>query len=167
MRKLFLLLLLCGACQQKKTLSQQLTITFTNHLQTLDPTVSLDSIHILWNIPVTQKLSRVIDDTVYVREYSRIKSQLASAQAKQDKDSIEFYNYEIAVLERGIDSVSKAIEQGDTTHRYGSLIACQYFLRKNNRSFADSTLLFIDSTHTIRYTEYMDSSIARTITANK
>jgi len=169
MRKLPLLILLCSlmACKEKKTLSQHLTLTFTDHLQTIDPNTTLDSIHILWNIPVTQRLSRVIDDTVYIREYNRIKSQLAGALTKQDKDSIEFYNYEIAVLEKGIDSVTKSIELGDTTHRYGSLIACEYFLKKNNRSFTDSTLLFVDSTHTLRYTEYLDSALARTITANK
>ena len=165
MRKLPLLLalaLLLASCQQKKTLKEQLTTAFTNHLSTLQPNATLDSIRVIWNTPATERLGRIIDDSVYVREYNRIKDQLASATSKNDKDSMEFYRYEIAVLERGIDSVSKSIALGDTTRRYGSLLACAYYLTIDGKHLADSTLLFIDSTHVLRYTWVMDSSIAKT-----
>jgi len=56
----------------------------------------LDSVHILLNAKVTEKLRRIIDDSVYIREI-------------------------------------------------------------------DSTMVFIDSTSTMRYTEYMDSAIGRTV----
>ena len=163
MRKFILLTSLCilQSCRHK-TFNEQLTVAFSNHLKDLDPDASLDSVRILWRTPVNQRLGRIIDDTVYVREYHRIRMQLASAESKGDRDSVAFYRYEIAVLEHGIDSVSKSIGQGDTIRQYGSLIACAYFLKKNNKTISDSTLIYLDSAHVLRYTAYMDSSIART-----
>src|SRR5258706_14121673 len=101
-----------------KTLPEQLLVAFSNHLNKLDPNVTLDSVRIIWSTPVTEKLARTIDDTIYVREYNRIRMQLASALIKRDRDSIAFYRYEINVLERSIDSISRSIDQGDTVHRY-------------------------------------------------
>lgn len=164
MRKLLLAsLLLLPACREKAALDVQLASAFGSHLKRLDPAASLDSIRILWQTPVNERLGVVINDTVYVREYNRINAQMASAQIKNDKDSIAFYRYEIRVLQQGIDSISKSIPQTDTTRRFGSLIACEYFLRKDGRTFTDSTLLYLDSASALRYTAYMDSSIARTL----
>src|SRR5580693_8963225 len=93
---------------QHKTFNDQLTDAFTNHLKDLDPDAVLDSVHILWRTPVNQKLARIIDDTIYVREYYRIRMELAGAQARNDKDSVAFCRYEISVLEHNIDSISKS-----------------------------------------------------------
>jgi hypothetical protein len=82
---------------------------------------------------------------------------------KNDKDSIAFYRYEINALERGIDSISKSIPHTDTLHRFGSLISCAFFLRKGDKTISDSTLIYLDSAHYLRYTDYMDSSISRSI----
>lgn len=150
------------ACSQKKSLTTQLTEAFSNHLTRIDSTITLDSVKIIWNVPVNERLGRIIDDTVYVREYNRIKIQLAGAAAKNDRDSMAFYRYEIRVMEHEIDSIAKAIGTGDTTHNYGSLVACAYYLKSNDRVIKDSTLLYIDSTNKLRYTGFMDSSIART-----
>jgi hypothetical protein len=149
-----------------KSLTEQLAGAFSNHLNHIDPNASLDSVRIIWSTPVNERLARTIDDTLYVREYNRIRWQLASALAKSNRDSVAFYRYEIHVLERGIDSISKSIEHGDTTHRYGSLISCAYYLKKNNKAISDSTLIFLDSAYVLRYTGYMDSSIARTTKSN-
>jgi hypothetical protein len=145
-----------------KTFNDQLTVAFANHLRNFDPDVVLDSVHILWRTPVNQRLARIIDDTVYVREYYRIRMELASAQANNDKDSIAFCRYEIWVFERNIDSISKSISEADTTHQYGSLLSCAYSLHKNNKAITDSTLIYLDSSHVLRYTAYMDTSISRT-----
>jgi len=150
------------ACTQKKPLTTQLTTAFGNHLARIDSTITLDSVKIIWSTPVNERLGRVIDDTVYVREYNRIKWQLAGAAAKNDRDSMAFYRYEIRVMEHEIDSIGKAIGQGDTTRSYGSLVACAYYLKRNEKAIKDSTLLYIDSAGALRYTGYMDSSIART-----
>jgi len=85
------------------------------------------------------------------------------AMMKNDKDSIAFYRYEINALERGIDSISKSIPHTDTLHRFGSLISCAFFLRKGDKTISDSTLIYLDSAHYLRYTDYMDSSISRSI----
>jgi hypothetical protein len=156
------------SCEGKthKTFNEQLTIAFSNHLKNLDSVASLDSVRILWITPVNQRLGRIIDDTIYMREYYQIRMQLARAEAKNDKDSIAFCRYEIGVLEHNIDSISKSIGQGDTTHRYGTLLSCKYFLKKNNKAIADSTLIYLDSTQVLRYTAYMDSSIAKTTRVN-
>ena len=165
MRKLFFsifILLSVASCRHKQTLTEQLNVTFSKHLKQIDSAVALDSVHILWNISFTERLGRIIDDSIYLREYERIKTQLANAQQKNDKDSIEFYQYEISYMEKEIDSVSKSIEKGDTIHRYGYLVGCAYYLKKNNKAKMDSTILFIDSAAVIRYTEYMDSALSRT-----
>ncbi|HVU94360.1 MAG TPA: hypothetical protein VHE34_04015 [Puia sp.] len=165
MRKCLPLAILAGAliaCTPKKPLTAQLTTAFTNHLARIDSTITLDSVRIIWNVPVNERLARIIDDTVYVREYNRVKAQLAGAAAKNDRDSMAFYRYEIRVMEHEIDSISKAIGKGDTTHSYGSLVACAYYLKNKDRAIKDSTLLYIDSAGVMRYTGFMDSSIART-----
>lgn len=169
MRKLLFLLALLSvllSCSHKKTLTEQLTVAFSNHLSRIGPDATLDSVHILWSVPVTEKLGRVIDDTLYVREYNRIRTQLAGARQKNDRDSIAFYNYEIKVMEHEIDSISTAIGQGDTTRHYGSLICAAYSLEKQGHTANDSTLLYLDSAGVLRYTWYMDSSIARTTRSN-
>src|ERR1700754_4803629 len=105
MRKLTLLpvlVLLLAACQQKKTLKEQLNLAFTNHLTAIEPGASVDSVRVIWSTPVNDRLSRVIDDTLYVRTYNRIKDQLAGALGKSDKDSIAFYRYELQVLQHSI-----------------------------------------------------------------
>jgi hypothetical protein len=158
-------LLLIVSCAHRKSLSEQLNDSFSNHLKKLDSSATLDSVHIQWNANVTEKLSRIIDDSVYVREYNRIQAQLSEALPKNDKDSIAFYRYEINYMEKEIDSVTKSIPQGDTTRRYGYLIGCAYYISKNQKTRVDSTLIFIDSTSTMRYTEYMDSAIGRTVRA--
>jgi predicted phosphohydrolase len=156
-------LLLIVSCAHRKSLSEQLNGSFTNHLERIDSLAVLDSVHILWNVRVTEKLGRIIDDSVYIREFTRIQAQLSNALPKNDKDSIAFYRYEINYMEKAIDSVTKSIDQGDTIHRYGYLIGCAYYITKNQKTKIDSTMVFIDSTSTMRYTEYMDSAIGRTV----
>src|SRR5258708_2098874 len=156
-------LLLIISCKYRNNLSTQLTNSFANHLKKIDSFAALDSVHILWNITVTQRLSRIIDDSVYIREFMRVQAQLSGAQRKNNKDSIDFYQYEINYMEQAIDSVTKSIARGDTTRKYGYLIDCASYITKNGKTKIDSTLVYIDTTSTIRYTEFMDSSIKRTI----
>lgn len=165
MRKCLPLAILAGAliaCTPKKNLTAQLTEAFGNHLSRIDSSITLDSVKIIWSTPVNERLTRIIDDTVYVREYNRIKAQLAGAAARNDRDSMAFYRYEIRVMEHEIDSIAKAIGEGDTTLSHGSLVACAYFLKSHDKAIKDSTLLYIDSAGVMRYTGFMDSSIART-----
>jgi hypothetical protein len=159
---LFVVLIGCG-CQHRRTLPESLTVIFADHLRQIDSAMTLDSVHVQWNVPVTEKMGRIFDDSIYVREYSRIKGQLAGALAMGNKDSIDFYQYEIHYMEKEIDSIGHGIGESDTVHRYGTLVGCAYYLRGNKKSFLDSTILFIDTTSTVRFTDFMDSALRRTV----
>jgi len=167
MRKLLVAifaLLLTISCKDHKTLSEQLNDSFANHLKKIDSLAVLDSVHILWNTPINQRLGRIIDDSIYIREFVSVQAQLTSAKQKNDNDSIEFYQSELSYMEKPIDSVTKSIALGDTTRRFGYLIGVAYYITKNQKTKVDSTIVTIDSASRMLYTEYMDSAIKRTIT---
>ena len=129
----------------------------------MDSLASLDSIHVLSKTTFTQKLGRIIDDSVYMREFVRIQGQMQHARIKNEKDSVAFFQYEINYMKEEIDSVTKLISLADSTHRYGLILGCAYYLSKSQKKKMDSTYLFLDSTSTLRFTEYMDSSLSRTL----
>ena len=159
---IFALLLVCG-CAHHRTLPESLTAIFADHLRRIDSAVALDSLHVQWTVPVTARMATVFDDSIYVREYTRIKGQLAGALVMGNKDSIDFYEYEIHYMEKEIDSIGHGIGGSDTVHRYGSLIGCAYYLSGNKKFSLDSTVIFVDTTSTVRFTDYMDSSLRRTV----
>src|ERR1700746_365855 len=122
MRKLldaFIALLVIVSCEHKKDLSEQLSNSFANHLKKIDSIAVLDSVHILWNVSITERLGRIIDDTFYIREFMGVQANLLSAKRKNDKDSIEIYEYEINVMKNPIDSLTKSIVRADTTRKFG------------------------------------------------
>jgi hypothetical protein len=151
------------SCKPKKSLEDQLNESFSNHLRKIDSSATIDSVHILWKTAVTQKLGAVIDDSVYMREFVRIQGQLLKARQKNEKDSIDFFKYEINYMKKEIDSVTKSILLADSTHNFGILLNCAYYITKNQKTKTDSTFIFLDPTSTLRYTEFMDSAIRRTI----
>lgn len=155
-------LLFCCGCHHPKNLPESLTTIFADHLRQIDSSMTLDSLQVLFKWPVTEKMGRIFDDSIYVREYSRIKGQLANALLAGNRDSIEFYQYEVHYMETEIDSIGRAISTGDTSHRYGTLVGCTYYLRRMQTSVMDTALVFIDTTSTVRYTDYLDSSLRRT-----
>lgn len=156
-------LLLCCGCHHPRTLPESLTNIFSDRLRLIDSAAALDSLHVQWRIPVTEKLGRTFDDSIYVREYTRVEAQLAAAFALGNKDSIEFYEYEIHYMEQEIDSIGRSIGQGDTTHRFGSLVGCTYYISGKMKKLMDSTVVFIDTTGTIRYTGFIDSALRRSV----
>jgi hypothetical protein len=156
--------LLIISCQPRKTLSEQLSEAFSNHLRNIDSSATLDSVHIVRYAAVTQRLGRIIDDSIYNRELMRLQAQLSGARGKNtDADSIRFYVYEINALQTQMDSVTRAIPMGDTTRRAGFLIDCSYYITRNGKKKIDSTVVYVDAGGTLRYTDYMDSSIRRTV----
>jgi len=153
------------ACRHPKTLPEQLKIVFDNHLQRIDEASVIDSIRILWKTAVNDRLGRIIDDSVYVREYSKVKMQLDNAKLKNDHDSIEIYEYEINHIQQVIDSISISIPKGDTLHSAGYLIGCAYYLTKGGIKKYDSTLVFLDTLNNLRFTEYLDTALSRSVKA--
>jgi hypothetical protein len=157
--------LLVISCTPRKNLPEQLGESFSSHLKRIDSSAILDSVHIIWNSPMTQRMGRIFDDSVYVREFMRIQAQLARSKQKNERDSVEFYQYEIGVMKKEVDSVTQSIAHSDTTHIFGYLIDCAFYIKKNEKTKIDSTIIFIDSTSTMRFTGFMDSSIRRTLKA--
>jgi len=155
-------LLLAISCKTRKSLSEQLSESFSNHLQKFDSSATLDSVHITWSIAVTQRLGRIVDDSVYNREGMRLQGQLSGAREKNNRDSIRFYLYEINALQTQMDSVTRSIPMGDTTHNVGYLVDCAYYITRSGKKRMDSTLVYIDQGGTLRYAEYLDSAIKRT-----
>jgi hypothetical protein len=66
-------------------------------------------------------------------------------------------------MEKEIDSIGNSIGQSDSTHRYGSLVGCSFYISKNMKRRMDSTIVFIDTTSTIRFTDFIDSALRRTV----
>jgi hypothetical protein len=161
-RIIVLAVLFCG-CSHHRTLPESLTSIFSDRLRRIDSAAILDSLHVRWNIPVTQKMGRIFDDSIYMREYSRVQSQLAGALSLGDRDSIAFYKYEIHYMEQEIDSIGHSIGLGDSTRRYGTVVGCSFYIRKNNKLKMDSTIVFIDTTSMIRFTDFIDSALRRTV----
>ncbi len=157
-----LALLMCG-CHHPHTLPQSLATIFSDHLRGIDSAATLDSVQVHWKVAIDQKHGRIFDDSIYVREYTRVKAQLAEALPIGNKDSIEFYEYEIHYMEQEIDSIGRSIPLGDTTHSFGTLVGTSFYIRKNNKFGIDSTLVFIDTASTVRFTEFLDSALRRTV----
>jgi hypothetical protein len=154
---------LIASCQQPETFSRQLDEKFDTHLKNIDPSATLDSLHILWKINLTQRFGRVIDDTIYIRELSKIQMQLINATQKHYKDSINFYQSEIDYMKSNTDSMAKQIDNGDSSRKYGYMMRCAYYITKNSKKIIDSTIIIIDSASKLQFTEIMDSSISQTI----
>ena len=63
------------SCTHQKNLSEQLNDSFADHLKKIDSLTTMDSVHLLWNTTVTEKLGRIFDDTAYLREFMRVQAQ--------------------------------------------------------------------------------------------
>ncbi len=160
---MILAILLSTSCKTRKSLSEQLTGSFATHLQKFDSAATLDSVHIIRYVAATQRLGRIVDDSIYNRELVRLQSQLSDAKGRGNRDTIKFYLYEINALQTQMDSVTRSIPMGDTTHNVGYLIDCSYYITRSGKKRMDSTLVYIDQGGILRYTEFLDSAIKRTI----
>ena len=81
----------------------------------------------------------MIDDTVYRAELSNVRRQLMHALRGTNKDSIRFYQEEVDLLVKEVDSVDKSVPEGDTLHRYGIVVALAFGVQKANKHRLDST----------------------------
>src|SRR5260370_11850984 len=85
-------LLLIISCKYRNNLSTQLTNSFANHLKKIDSFAALDSVHILWNITVTQILSRIIIDSLYINDLLIVQAQFSTAIPISKLHIIYFYH---------------------------------------------------------------------------
>ena len=152
------------SCREKSpTLSDQLKKNLISHLKKIDSVAVLDSIHIVYNVPLNEKLLKIIDDSGYSIQIRNVKAQLLAAKEKNDKKGIEIYQDELNYMDKVTDSVSQAILKADTTRELGRMISIAYTISKNQKTRLDSALFFIDSASNLIYPLLIDYSIQNAI----
>jgi hypothetical protein len=149
------------SCKSKPyNLSNQLQTNFLSHLQKIDSTIVLDSFKVLRIDSIDQRLERTIDDTIYMREFSRVQSQLIDAITGKKEDSIGFYQGEVDYMLTQVDSLNKEISKADTTKKLGTVATCMIKLSRHNGSQRGVFYYFLDKNLKIWNSEMIDSSIA-------
>lgn len=149
--------------EKSPTLSDQLKTNLISHLKKIDSVAVLDSIHIVYNVPLNEKLGRIVDDSGYSIEIRNVQAQLAAAKEKNDEKSIEIYQGEINYMNKVSDSVSQSILSADTTRELGRMISVIYVISKNQKTQLDSALFFIDSASNMLYPSLIDWSLQNAI----
>jgi len=153
--------LLFFSCKPKpKNLSEQLKDNFSARLRKADSTLVLDSFIILGIDTVNRRMERIIDDSLYMREFVRVKAQLNNAIQEARRDSIEFYQGEVNYMLTQVDSLTREISKADTTQQLGWLAICKIQLGKINKKQDGMLYIFLDRTMTIRNSEMIDSTIS-------
>jgi hypothetical protein len=82
-----------------------------------------------------------------------------------NKDSIKFYQEEVDLLVKEVDSVDKSVPEGDTLHRYGIVVALEFGVRKAAKHRLDSTFIFMDRNMKIMNGEFIDSGLHKSLIA--
>ncbi len=132
-------------------------------MKKIDSVAVLDSIHIVYNVPLNEKLGRILDDSGYSIEIRNVQAQLSAAKEKNDEKGIEIYQGEINYMNKVSDSVSKSILSADTTRELGRMISVIYVISKNQKTQLDSALFFIDSASNMLYPSLIDWSLQNAI----
>jgi hypothetical protein len=150
------------SCQTKPvSLSDQLKTNLLTHLEKIDSTVVLDSFKIVRIDTIDQRVERIIDDSIYSREFARVQRQYVNALIKGERpDSIEFYKGEVDYMVTQVDSLKKEILKADTIKKLGLAVVCRTQLRKNNGSQEVMLYYFLDFGMRIWDSELVDSSLA-------
>jgi len=155
----FFVMLIFLSCKHSTNLSDQLKANLSDHIKNIDSALTLDSFRIVRLDTLVEKLGRIIDDTIYKRELSRVQLQLANAIREQKKDSILIYQDEVDYMLPKIDSLTNSISKGDTTKKFGVLAGCSIQIRKNNTSSKGLVFYFLDTKMNVMNSEMIDSSI--------
>ena len=149
------------SCKTKpNSLAEQLKTDFSSHLKKIDSTVVLDSFIVIRIDTITRRMERTIDDSIYMREFIRVKTQLNNAINEAKKDSIGFYQEEVNYMLTQVDSLNKEISKADTTNKLGLVATCRIQIGKTNRKQEAILYYFLDRSMTIRNSEMIDSTIS-------
>jgi hypothetical protein len=152
------------SCKTKTTsLSDQLKTSLELHLKTIDSLAIIDSVHIIHNIPLTEKVGRIVDDSAYSMEIRDAKAKLSVAKGNNDIGEVERYQDELNYMNKVVDSVEKSISSSDTTLKYGYVVVVSYSITKNKKTKIDSTVFFIDSAYNIMHPSIIDMSLQKAL----
>jgi hypothetical protein len=156
-----LVYVLISSCTvQPGSLSDQLKISFLLHLEKIDSAAHLDSFGLIRKDTIDQRMERAIDDTFYIREFTRVQAQLANAIKEKKVDSIEFYQGEVDYMTPQVDSLTKIISKADTTRKLGLVAICSFQISKNHSSQQGMVFYFLDRDMKVMDSDFIDSAIA-------
>lgn len=150
------------SCQSKHvSLSDQLKTNLITHLEKIDSTVVLDSFHIVRIDTIDHRVERIIDDSIFMREFVRVQGQYVNALTKGERpDSIEFYKGEVDYMVTQLDSLNREILKADTTKKLGLAVVCRTQVRKHGASQELMLYYFLDFSGKIWDSELVDSTLA-------
>ena len=103
---------------------------------------------------LTEKFGRVIDDTIYTREHDQIRTLYQNAI---DKDSLEFYKYELDYMATEIDSITRSIPTADTKKKYGLAVKVFFKITKRSKSSNSYAYYFLDKSGNVLDPDLIDS----------
>ncbi len=140
-----ILLTLLLSCKSKhNNLSDRVKANLISHIKKIDSTLVLDSFIVVRVDTINRRMERIIDDTLYMMEFSRVQTQLANAMKTKRTDSIEFYQGEVNYMQTQFDSLKREIAAADTTKKLGMVAVCRIILKRNNASQEMIVYYFLD-----------------------
>ena len=165
MHKIFTLsilsFILLSSCEPKPaSLPDQLKENFLSHLNKIDSTVVLDSFRVLRIDTIDQRHERAMDDSVYLREFRRVRAQLSNAVVAKKTDSIGIYQDEVNYMQKQADSLSREISNADTAKKFGLVARCKIQLSKHAKIQERTIRYFLDLNMKVSNSEMIDSVIA-------
>ncbi len=160
----FLFCVFLFSCNTKSPgVSDQLKTIFQTRLKKSDSTVVLDSFRVIRIDSIDRRHQLIIDDSIYMREFTRVQGQFINSMIEKRTDSIGFYQDEVNYMGTQLDSMNKEILKSDTITKIGLLALCKVQLSKNNRSEEMILRYLMDMNMNIWNTSMIDSSIARMV----
>jgi hypothetical protein len=152
---------LISSCSTKTAnLPDQLKVNFLLRVNRIDSTVHLDSFRIVRADSIDQRLERIIDDTIYVREFTYVQAQLSNAIKTKKTDSIGFYKGEVDYMTPQVDSLTNVISKADTTKKFGIVASCSFQLSKKGATQQGMAYYFLDKSYKVWDSELIDTAIA-------
>jgi hypothetical protein len=142
-------------------LSGQLKSDLSSRLLRIDSSARIDSFKVTSIDTIVPRLGKIIDDTIYIRQLTSVREQLAHAKTRLRKDSIAYFQGEVDYMTGQIDTLTASIKTADTTNKWGIMAGCYYGIRKNNKRTHDSIYYFIQNSGDIVNSDMLDSFIVR------
>jgi hypothetical protein len=156
----FLSVIIFFCCKSKPLdLQSELRTNFLAHLKKADSSLILDSFYLWKTDSFTQKVGAIIDDSIYSREFSRIKYLLEKSLKEQNPDSAAVYKYESDYMTSEIDSLTKNIDKADTTKKLGLIVRCRYRIKRGDKAINSYVVYFFNRDMKVMNSEMIDSML--------
>lgn len=154
-----LFVLICSCKTKSHNVSERVKENLISHVNKIDSNLVLGSFTVTSIDTINRRMERVIDDTLYMREFNRVQTQLSDAMKGTRADSIAFYQGEVNYMQTQFDSLNRAILNADTTKKLGLLVTSKIQLTKNNKSEETTVYYFLDWNMKVWNPEMIDTVI--------